>query len=408
MPPMALPHKGILSAIRNIPLQIQMKPEFARAEAGLKAPGPMFLANEQGADEHGTGPPGNEKTGWMTMNRALIAGLALAGLAAGAAEAANGARGAAHLMSAASTLTFAEGVAQRFVERGGEPAPRVEIAGDDEIYRRFCAGLGLDTPDLILVAGRMDASKRAACMTNGVTRIAEVKLGYEALVLVNKADAPAFDLTPRQIFLAVARRVPRGGELVTNSTRRWRQIDARLPDLPIEVIGPAAGSETARLFREQILHEGCRAAGLPTRLSPAERAAVCRELRGDGIYRAAGDADHRGAIAQVRSDPTALAVLPLSLLQRDGEGLAANAIDGALPTAAAIAFGDYRAGAPIHLYVKLEQAARVGGLMPFARAMAAQGLTGPDGPLVQQGLVPLPRRDQLDQKAKAAGLTDLH
>lgn len=337
--------------------------------------------------------------------KALIAGLALAGLAAGAAQARDDLRQGVHVLSTEQTRAFAEVVARGYAERSGQPAPIIETVGIDETVRRFCAGLGLEAPDMMLVSSTMDASARAACMTNGVTRIAEIKLGYEALVLANKADAPAFDLTPRQIYLAVARQVPRGGELVANPYRRWKEIDSRLPDLPIRIIGPAADSDMAESFRQHFLRQGCLQAGLPNRLSAGQAAAACRELRSDGVYREASTPDFRDAVATLREDGVPLAILPLSVVQQRGRGLATNAVDGVLPTEAAIAFGEYPAGTPIHLYVKLEQAGRVAGLTDLARAIAAQGLTGPDGELIQQGLVPLPYRDQIHQQIKANGMT---
>ena len=359
----------------------------------------MFCINGLGAFR-----PGRRQWIERIMRTATIAGMMLAGLAASTAQADEAQRQAVHLLSVAPTRVFAEVVAQDYVARSGKPAPLVETVGADATHRRFCAGLGLDAPDMMLVPGTMDTSDKAACFTNGVTRIAEIKLGYEALVLANKANAQAFDLTPKQIFLAVARRIPRGGELVRNTFTHWRQIDSALPDLPIEIIGPAKDSVAAEAFRQHFLHVGCRAAGLPADLSPSEKVAVCNELRNDGHYRPAFAANFADAIEAVRNNPVPLAVLPLSLMRHQGEGLATNAIDGVLPTEAAIAFGEYRAGSPIHLYVKLEQAKLVAGLTDFARSIAAQSLAGPDGQLIQQGLVPLPYRDQIHQKLKANGL----
>lgn len=55
---------------------------------------------------------------------------------------------------------------------------------------------------------KITASEKEACAKNGVTDIAEIGIGYDGIVIANSKKAAAFDLTKKQLFLALAREVP--------------------------------------------------------------------------------------------------------------------------------------------------------------------------------------------------------
>src|SRR6201999_2360225 len=115
------------------------------------------------------------------------------------------------------------------------PTPIVEATGSGSGIKLFCEGVGQNFPDIANSSRRMKGSEWDLCRANNVTDIVEVTIGYDGIVLANAKRAEAFDLTKRQIFLALAREVPINGRLQPNPYKRWSDSSPELPDLPIEV-----------------------------------------------------------------------------------------------------------------------------------------------------------------------------
>src|SRR5690606_37659073 len=134
------------------------------------------------------------------------------------------------------------------------------------------------------------------CAASGVAEIVEVKIGYDGVVLANAKSAPRYDLSLRTVYLALAKRVPDpagGATLVPNPYRTWKAIDPRLPDTPIEVLGPPPTSGTRDAFLELAMEGGCHTFEVIEALPPDERKAACHTLReGDGAYVEAGENDN--------------------------------------------------------------------------------------------------------------------
>ena len=78
------------------------------------------------------------------------------------------------------------------------------------------------------------------CQSNGVTEIIEVQIGYDGIVVANSVNATPMNLSRKDIFLALAAKVPGAeeGKLIENPYTSWTQVNASLPDTEIEDIGP--------------------------------------------------------------------------------------------------------------------------------------------------------------------------
>src|SRR5262249_57830613 len=78
-------------------------------------------------------------------------------------------------------------------------------------------------------------------------------------VIANAKGAPHYDLSQRQIFLALAREVPTGsGQRVPNPHKTWKDVDPSLPAVKIEVLGPPPTSGTRDAFVELAMDTGCK------------------------------------------------------------------------------------------------------------------------------------------------------
>jgi phosphate transport system substrate-binding protein len=111
----------------------------------------------------------------------------------------------------------------------------------------LCGGDGPGFPQIVNATRRMREAEVANCKAHGVDGLVEVKVGYDAVALAMAAPgagaAPVMALGVRDLYLALARRVPdpQGSDrLVSNPYRTWHEVNPDLPDTPILVIGSTA------------------------------------------------------------------------------------------------------------------------------------------------------------------------
>ena len=171
------------------------------------------------------------------MIRQTLAIAALSAVALAAQPAAAQQRDQIRIVGSSTVFPFSTAVAERFGKSTEFKTPVVESTGSGGGLKLFCAGVGLEHPDITNASRRIKTSEYGRCTENGIT-ITEVKVGYDGIVLANDKSAPRLELSKEQIFLALAKRVPQDGEAVENPYTRWSEIDASLPDAEIEVLGP--------------------------------------------------------------------------------------------------------------------------------------------------------------------------
>ena len=167
------------------------------------------------------------------MNTKLTAtGILLGALLTGAAQA----QDRISIVGSSTVFPFSTTVAEHFGKATDFATPVVESTGSGGGLRLFCAGLGDNTPDIANASRRIKASEVALCAENGVTEITEVKIGYDGIVLANSREAVRFDLSLRDVFLALAANVPDGnGGTMPNPYETWDQVNPSLPATRIEV-----------------------------------------------------------------------------------------------------------------------------------------------------------------------------
>jgi phosphate transport system substrate-binding protein len=147
------------------------------------------------------------------------------------------ARDQIRIVGSSTVYPFATVVAEEFGRTTEFKTPIIESTGTGGGLKLFCAGVGVEHPDITNASRRIKASEVELCKSNGVTSITEVKVGYDGIVLANSKRAARQNLSLRQIFLALAKQVPMpNGDLVANPNRTWKDVDPSLPDVRIEVL----------------------------------------------------------------------------------------------------------------------------------------------------------------------------
>ena len=346
----------------------------------------------------------------MTKTPFAIAAAAALALAASAALPKTGeARDQIRIVGSSTVFPFATAVAEEFGKTTGYKTPVVESTGSGGGLKLFCAGVGVAHPDVTNASRRIKSSEVERCGKNGVTDITEVKIGYDGIVLANAKTAPAFEITLRQLFLALAKDVPQDGALVPNPYRSWDEIDAALPATRIEVLGPPPTSGTRDAFVELAMEGGCKTFPDIKALKKTDKArykAVCHSIREDGAFVEAGENDNL-IVQKLEANPAALGIFGYSFLDQNRDKVRGSIIDGVAPAFDTIADGSYPVSRSMYFYVKKAHVGVIPGIDEYVATFTSEDAWGPYGYLTDKGLIPLPDADRAAMRDQATAMAQL-
>jgi len=312
------------------------------------------------------------------------------------------------IVGSSTVYPFATVVAERFGKAGSFKTPKIESTGTGGGFKLFCGGVGVQHPDMSNASRAIKASEFEACQKNGVKEIVEVKIGYDGIVVANSKKGPALKLTTKDIFLALAKEVPdpKGGEgLVANPYKTWKEVNAALPDVKIEVLGPPPTSGTRDAFLELGMEPGAiKFEGLK-KLSKDDAKKfqkVFSSIREDGAYVEAGENDNL-IVQKLGANPNALGIFGFSFLDQNNDKIQGSYVDGNPPTFENIASGKYTMSRPLFFYVKTAHVGVIPGIKEYLAEFTSEKAWGKDGYLSEKGLIPLPdgERKQVAENVKA-------
>jgi len=130
------------------------------------------------------------------MKKSLTA-LAVLGAAAVSGQAL--ARDSIYIVGSSTVFPFATTVAENFGRTTEFKTPKIESTGSGGGMKLFCAGVGVEHPDITNASRRMKVSEFEACQANGVNEVVEVKIGYDGIAMANAKSAdhrPARPVAP--------------------------------------------------------------------------------------------------------------------------------------------------------------------------------------------------------------------
>lgn len=310
------------------------------------------------------------------------------------------------VVGSSTVYPFTTTVAEHFGRSSGFRTPIVESTGTGAGVKIFCAGNDPKTPDIVNASRPIMPSEIAECRKNGVENIIEVTIGFDGIVLANAKAAPAFDLTRKELFLALAREVPMDGKLVPNSYKTWKQVDARLPDEAIRVYGPPPTSGTRDAFVELVMEKGCGEFPEFAKLPEDQRKATCHALREDGAYVEAGENDNI-IVQRLQTNPGTLGIMGYSFLEENLDVVKAATVEGVAPDFDHIADGSYPVSRSLYLYVKKDHVSLTPGLQEFLTEYTSEDAVGEYGYLADKGLIPLQPEALAAQRSRVAKLETL-
>lgn len=328
--------------------------------------------------------------------------LALAAIATVAVAGSADARDQIRIVGSSTVYPFATTVAEQFGKTTDFKTPVIESTGSGGGLKLFCAGVGIEHPDVTNASRAIKSSEIETCKKNGVTNITEVKIGYDGIVVANSKAGPRMELTLDQLFLALAKQVPQGGKLVDNPYTNWNEIDSSLPNAKIEVLGPPPTSGTRDAFVELAMEGGCKKVEGAKDLGLEKKA--CHAIREDGAFVEAGENDVL-IVRKLEANPNAFGIFGYSFLDQNLDKVQGTLVTGVEPTFENIASGDYPISRSLYFYVKGAHAGTIPGIKEYLAEFTSEKAWGPEGYLADKGLVPMPDAEREQYRADAANLT---
>lgn len=332
---------------------------------------------------------------YRAMRNLVLSAGVLTAFLAGTDAGAQAARDQISIVGSSTVYPFATVVAEQFGRATKFKTPTVESTGSGGGLKLFCSGLGVGTPDIANSSRRIKDAEVQSCAANGVKEIIEVKIGYDGIVLANSVDADQVSLTLQDVFLALAKNVPKSdgsANLIPNPYQKWSDVRAGLPDVRIEVLGPPPTSGTRDAFVELAMEGGCtQFAWIKTLKAENEERFkdVCHTVREDGRFIEAGENDNL-IVQKLVANPSALGIFGFSFLDQNRDRIRGSLVNGVESDFDNIASGKYPVSRPLFFYVKGEHIGTIPGISEYVNEFIGEKAIGDYGYLADRGLIPAP------------------
>jgi phosphate transport system substrate-binding protein len=322
----------------------------------------------------------------MFKRRAAMAALLATSIALPAAA---DARTQIRAVGSSTVYPFAKAVAERMARANPKAGvPIIESTGTGAGMKLFCAGIGERFPDIANASRRIKASETKLCASNGVREITEIQIGMDGLALATAKGGPLAGLTQRDVYMALAK-APFGKP---NRSRTWKDVNGRLPAIPIRVYGPPPTSGTRDALAELMLTPPCEANASMAALKKSDEGkfkAICTGVREDGAFIQAGENDNL-IVQKIAATPGAVGIFGYSYLEENPGKLKGIAINGVMPTYDSIASFKYPGARPLYIYVKNAHAKAIPSIRAFVAEFTKEAAWSKGGYLVQRGMIAAP------------------
>ena len=326
------------------------------------------------------------------------------------------ARDQIEIVGSSTVFPFATSVAEQFGRTSKFKTPVIESTGSGGGMKLFCAGIGLQHPDITNASRRIKKKEFQKCQANGID-LTEIVIGFDGIVLANAKSAPLLKLTRQQIYLATAKVVPDPNkacqanwcEPIPNPYKKWSDIDASLPNAKIEILGPPPTSGTRDAFQELAMSKGANKFAHIKKLKKTDKSRwkkLTRTVREDGAWIDAGENDNL-MVSKLSANPNAVGVFGYSFLDQNSDKIKGAVVEGIEPTFENIAEGGYGISRSLYFYIKHAHVGTVPGILEFVKEFTSENAFGEDGYLLDKGLIPMPEAERKKYRKDGQNLTKL-
>ncbi|MEO5810362.1 MAG: substrate-binding domain-containing protein [Sphingomicrobium sp.] len=282
--------------------------------------------------------------------------------------------------------------------------PIIESTGTGGGFKLFCAGIGERFPDVSDASRRMKASEAKQCAANGVTQITEIQVGIDGIAFATAKQTGLSGIAQRDIYAALAK-MPFGRP---NRAKTWKDVNPKLPALPIRVYGPPPTSGTRDALAELLMTPPCEEKMAALKKSDEKKfKAICTEIREDGAYIEAGENDNL-IVQKLEANPGTVGIFGYSYLEENANRLKGLQINGVSPTYQSISSFKYPGARPLYIYVKNAHVAAIPAIRAFVAEFTKESAMGPNGYLKAAGLIASPNGVRARSQQAARTLAPLN
>ena len=318
------------------------------------------------------------------------------------------------IVGSSTVFPFSTAVAEEFGRRSIYKTPIVEQTGSGGGMKLFCSGIGPQHPDITNSSRRIKNKEYEKCIDKGI-KIIEIKIGYDGIALANSKKGHLFELTTRDIFLALASMVPLdsvSSQLQKNPHETWQNVNPDLPNIKIEVLGPPPTSGTRDAFVELAMDQGAKSFPVFNELSKGSKVdkskfeKIAHTIREDGAFIEAGENDNL-IIQKLIQNPNAIGIFGFSFLDQNTDKVQGSIINSAIPSFDNIFQGKYPISRSLFFYVKKNHIRMKPSLKEYVKEFTSDSAMGPYGYLIEKGLIPLSDKEYMQYKTTSDKLIEL-
>jgi phosphate transport system substrate-binding protein len=307
-------------------------------------------------------------------------------------------------VGSSTVYPFAKMAAERVARANPKlGSPIIESTGTGAGFKLFCAGVGERFPDISNASRRMKASEAKQCAASGVKDVTEIQIGIDGIAFATAKVTPLSGVTTRDIYMALAK-TPFGKP---NKAKTWKDVNAKLPAVPIRVYGPPPTSGTRDAFAELIMTVGCETNPGMVALKKAnadKHKSVCTAVREDGAFIEAGENDNL-IVQKLAANANSVGIFGYSFLEENTAKLKGITINGVAPTYETISSFKYPGARPLYIYVKNAHVRAIPAIRAFVAEMTKESAIGPNGYMRSGGLVAAPAGVRAKSQQAARTLT---
>jgi phosphate transport system substrate-binding protein len=303
------------------------------------------------------------------------------------------------IVGSSTVYPYATVVAEKFGKSGSYKTPVIESTGTGGGMKLFCAGVGVNHPDITNASRAIKSSEKELCQKNGVNDIVEIIVGNDGIVFAQSVKAKDINFTKEQLWKALAEEVDVNGKMVKNPYKNWSDIDPSLPSSKIEVLVAPPTSGTRDAWNSLVMEKGCSKQAIELMGGKDD----CSKLREDGAAIEAGENDTL-IVQKLTANPDAFGFFGYSYLVANKDKIKAASINGVQPSLQGIQDYSYPIARPLFFYVKKAHVGVVPGIQEFLAEFTSSKAMGKRGYLAQIGLVPLADNKLKVVRSNAKGL----
>ena len=279
------------------------------------------------------------------------------------------------IVGSSTVYPFSTVVAERFGKSGKFKTPVIESTGTGGGMKLFCAGIGVNTPDMSNASRKIKTKEIKLCKDNGVTEMTQVIVGLDGIAFTSSVQGKQYNFTKKQLWEAMSS--------LGSKPTKWSDIDPSLPDYKIAILTPPATSGTRDAWNSLVMKKGC-----PESILKEQGKKACYMLREDGPVIEVGENDTL-IINKLVGEPEYFGIFGFSYYDNSKDKVQAHTIESVKISLSSIQDGSYPISRPLYFYVKNQHIGVIPGIDEYVKELTSKRASGKRGYLKDLGLVPL-------------------